>query len=649
RVLVLERQGPTNTELYSTFVSTGPPLKISSDDLRGTRIKKFVIAPSSEFLAYTADDRLTGREELFVSSTFGTGALRVSPIDFAGGTGVSPDFFYTADGSRLVYRADVLESGVLEAFSVASDGGPSARLNLALPDGADIISVSPSASPDEALYVGGQNLATSNELFAVDLLGSTPEPLGVPPMARIGEVERFEITADGAHAVYLADQRFFDRPELWSVPTAGGPAVRLSPDLLEGQHIHEFRLDAASQRVAMRIGTRLWSASITTGNPIALSPGDDFGSQFEITPDGQFVIGSAESSNRQSLLRMSTDGGPAIDLLPMDIEYSPEPDRFVITPDSQSVFFLAPDASTGGEASRLYSVPVGGGDATLFSDPALEQIRSFAVSANGSYVIFTAIPAGDDDTTLFGTPTDIPTIVEYTLPFPVNPLASVFPILINDDATYAAYFIGDEVLSIDIETGITRNLTESIVGTVRDIQFVGGGNALLMARGPFETRALDVLSADGSAVYPLTNLLPDPDITAYRSVGDSVVMIVDPDVGDPLSEPIVYQASFPGPQRTPLSAPGQEVLDSIEATEDLVLYRAEDGLFAVPSGGGPRLLVRPPAAAFTDGEFGEQFFYTASEPGNPLVELYAVDVAGAFLFHDGFESGDTSRWSAAVP
>ncbi|MEM1180573.1 MAG: hypothetical protein AAGM22_19665 [Acidobacteriota bacterium] len=72
-------------------------------------------------------------------------------------------------------------------------------------------------------------------------------------------------------------------------------------------------------------------------------------------------------------------------------------------------------------------------------------------------------------------------------------------------------------------------------------------------------------------------------------------------------------------------------------------------IFAVPSGGGPRLLVRPPAEAFTEAEVAGKLFYTSSETGNPLVESYAVDVADAFIFHDGFESADTSRWTVTVP
>ncbi|MEM8997130.1 MAG: hypothetical protein AAGF23_20270 [Acidobacteriota bacterium] len=41
----------------------------------------------------------------------------------------------------------------------------------------------------------------------------------------------------------------------------------------------------------------------------------------------------------------------------------------------------------------------------------------------------------------------------------------------------------------------------------------------------------------------------------------------------------------------------------------------------------------------------DRYFYTATEPDNALVELYSLDIAGAFIFADGFESGDTSRWS----
>ncbi|MEM1182194.1 MAG: hypothetical protein AAGM22_27850 [Acidobacteriota bacterium] len=646
RVLVLERTG-LDTELFSTFVSTGPPLKISSTDLRGRRIRRFTVSPSSEFLAYTADDRVGGREELFVSFTFGTGALRVSPLDFAGSAGISPDFFYGADGSRLIYRGDVLESGVLEVFSVDPDGGPSTRLNLDLPADGDVISRTPGADADEVLYVGGQNLATANELYTVDALGaSMPEKLGGSLMARIGEVERFEITDDGAYAVYLADQRLFDRPELWSVATGGGPPIRLSPDLGEGEDVDEFQLARTSDRAVLRIGRRLWSVSIADGGPVELSPGTELNTFYRITPDGQFVIVSARASNRQSLLRIPIAGGQAEDILPLSVGFTP--DFLVITPDSQRLLFLAPNVPFEGTPARLYAVPVLGGDAIRLSNLPLTWIRSFGVSGDGSYAFFTSFQPGTDGLALFGTPTDQPNTVELFPPDPSIPFSETPRTWINEDGSFVAYILDGELFSVETETGVLRNLTESVIGTPQDAEFVGDGDALLLARGPNQTRSLDVFAADGSSITPLTNSFLDPEIGDYRVVGDTVSLIVDPEANNPLVGNIAFQTSLSGQPRLTLSGPDQNAFGAIEATEDFVVFQADDGLSAVPSGGGPRLHLRPRPAIFREGELTESLFYTATEPGNPLIELYVVEVASTFVFFDGFESGDTSRWSTTV-
>ncbi|MEO1367100.1 MAG: hypothetical protein AAFX50_07965, partial [Acidobacteriota bacterium] len=648
RVLVLERSG-LDTELYSTFISTGPPQKISSNDLRGRRIKRFIIAPSSDRLVYTANDRVARSGELFVSSTFGVGALRLSPVSYAGLDGIFANFFLTPDGSRVIYQGDVLVDGRPEVFSVPIDGGESLRLNTELPSGGTVVAIYPGTA-DDVLFVADQETANLDELFAVDSLGAqAPERVSGPLMARLGEVEDFKLSADGAHAVYVADQRIFDRPELFSAPVDGGPSVRLSPDLEVGDEIIDFQIDPTSQRVVMQIDTLLWTTPVDAAEPVRLTPGRDFGIDFAFTPDGQDVVfvGQIGVGGRPSLYRVPATGGTAVNLLPSSVAYA-DIDftrSFVITADGQRVIFPSPEVPTGSLPTRIYSAPLAGGETLRLSDP-LTSIRGFSVSADGSYVVFAGRPESLGEFAIYGSPTDVPNTVELVPPAG-GPLANPYPFYVDDDASHLGYILEGDLFSREIETGVTRNLTEALIGTPQFAEFVNGGDDLLLFRGgPNQIRSADVFSVDGTGVTPLTNGFIDAQIIDHQVIGDELVMVLDPDAGNPLDGPIVYSTPLAGPPGTTLSGPGQEVSGPLRVNDDYVTYLDGDrASYAAPRDGGPPILLRPPAADFTGAALTDRYFYTATEPDNALVELYSIDIAGAFIFADGFESGDTSRWS----
>ncbi|MEM8998103.1 MAG: hypothetical protein AAGF23_25195, partial [Acidobacteriota bacterium] len=539
RVLVLERSG-LDTELYSTFISTGPPQKISSNDLRGRRIKRFVIAPSSDRVVYTANDRVAGAE-LFVSFTFGVGASRLSPVDYVGFDGIFANFFFTPDGSRVIYQGDVLANGRPEVFSVPIDGGESLRLNSDLPSGGTVVAIYPGSAADEVFFVADQETANLDELFAVDTLGAqAPERVSGPLMARLGEVEDFAVSADGARAVYLADQRIFDRPELFSAPADGGPSVRLSPDLEVGDRVVDFKIDPTSRRVVMRIDTLLWTTPVDAGTPVRLTPGRDFGLEFAFTPDGQDVVFVGRDANgRPSLFRVPATGGTAVDLLPSSVGYGSSADGFVITADGQRVIFAAPDLPFQTSQKRIYSAPIAGGEALRLSDLSLNRVLRFSVSADGSYVVFAARPAASNELALYGSPTDVPNTVELVPPASGFQASEFFPFYVDDDASHLGYILDGDLFSREIDTGVTRNLTEALVGTPQFAEFVNGGDGLLLFRGPSQIRSADVFRVDGTGVTPLTNVFVDALIIDHQVAGDELLTVLDPDAGNPLDGRIV--------------------------------------------------------------------------------------------------------------
>ncbi|MEO1084465.1 MAG: hypothetical protein AAFY88_09495, partial [Acidobacteriota bacterium] len=605
RVLVLELEITGHvTELYSTFITGGPPLKISSDDPRGTGIQRFVITPSSDRLVYTADDRVNGRDELFVSSTVGVGAARLSPVKAEIFSGVSPDFFLTPDGTRVIYGADLLERQVLEAFSVPVDGGASTRISGDLPPGADVISVFPGLDPASAYYVADQNTPDVNELFAADVAGAgTPQVVSGPLMGRLGAVERFEITPDGAHVVYLADQRTFDQPELWGVPSAGGTPVRLSPDLTDGEEIREFKLDPTSRRVVMRIENSLWTSPVDAATPPErLTQNLGFGFEPQFTPDGETVIlRGFTAAGRPTLYRVSATGGNAVNLLPADVAYSPEDDLFDISPDGQRIVFSGPDLPAETTARRVYSVPVSGGAPLRLSNLPLSVLLRFSVSADGSYVVFAAHPPGSIGIAIYGSPTGMADTVELVPTTSGLQSSELDQFHIDDDASHLAYIVDGDLFSREIATGITRNLTEGLIGTARSTEFVNGGDDLLLYSGPNQIHSADVFDVNGDGVTPLTSGFVDPQVIEHIVAGDSLLMVLDPDAGNPLVDPIIYSAPLGGSPGVILSGPGQEVIGKLRVNDEFVTYLIDDEItYAAPRDGGPPVLLRPEAADFED-------------------------------------------------
>ncbi|MEO8277769.1 MAG: hypothetical protein ABI639_16265 [Thermoanaerobaculia bacterium] len=133
-------------------------------------------------------------------------------------------FQISADGSRVAYLADQQHRTVFELFAVASSGGPVVRLNAPLPP----------------------FLPFSDYDVAPDF--------------------RFA----GSRVAYRVVRIALGISDLWSVRETGGPAVRLSPPLLPGQHVERFEVLSDSylryEADLYSPGVLLWYVVPTDGN-----------------------------------------------------------------------------------------------------------------------------------------------------------------------------------------------------------------------------------------------------------------------------------------------------------------------------------------------------------------------------------------------
>ena len=68
-----------------------------------------------------------------------------------------------------------------------------------------------------------------------------PHQDSMPPSSKGGQVHGFQLTPDGAHVVYQADQETNGVKELYSEPVFGGEVpVKLNDSLSQGRNVRSF-------------------------------------------------------------------------------------------------------------------------------------------------------------------------------------------------------------------------------------------------------------------------------------------------------------------------------------------------------------------------------------------------------------------------
>lgn len=151
------------------------------------------------------------------------------------------DYRISADGTRVLFRADQAEDDVFELFSAPIDGGaPAVRLHPALSGGRDVRAFEPTSS--------------GRVVFLADL-------------GTVGDVDLFSVPIDGSAG-----------PTLLSTTPASGV-------------VDSFRLAAGDSQVVFRAADQLYSAPVAGGTvPLALDPQGRRCSLYQVAPDGTFVV-----------------------------------------------------------------------------------------------------------------------------------------------------------------------------------------------------------------------------------------------------------------------------------------------------------------------------------------------------------------------
>ena len=273
----------------ASLAGAGPSLEFGPVDgpwaERGGRV--FWLAPTE-----------SGRE-LRTRRADGADAARVLSAALAPGESVA-GFVVSADGGHVLYRAGLESERRYELFSVASEGGPVAKVSGPLGTGGRVESEVVFGPDGQSVYFRARVRAGVHELFRGTLDGRQPVTRLCSPHAGGRSVTSFALADEGTRVVYLADSRTNETFELFVAPADGSAAPRiLGPAPVTGGDVREFALTPDGKRVLVLVDAlvrgrvELWSTDVASGafrrlHPAMPAPADV--SAFELSEDGRTVV-----------------------------------------------------------------------------------------------------------------------------------------------------------------------------------------------------------------------------------------------------------------------------------------------------------------------------------------------------------------------
>ncbi len=336
-------------------------------------------------------------------------------------------FEVSSDGRFVVYHADQHIHEVYELFSVPAAGGSPVRLNLPLPPGGDVISFQVSQDGSRVVYIADQQTDETFELFSAPIDGPASASIKLnPPLVAGGDVDYFEISADGKRVVYRADQQSDEVNELFSVPIDGpaSASIKLNPPLVTGGDVDHFGISPDGSRVVYRADQHindvfdLFSAPITgpanatvqLNSPLVAGRSVD---GFRISPDGSRVVYTSDevSAGIFELFSVPITGPASSNVrLHRSVTQPRGVDRFQISPDSTRVVYRSNQRTS--DALELFSVPITGPD-TASVQLSLDlsknlEVYSFRISPDSSRVVYVADWRADEVYELLSVPINGP-------------------------------------------------------------------------------------------------------------------------------------------------------------------------------------------------------------------------------------------------
>jgi len=319
----------------------------------------FAISPDGDFVAYKADQEVTGKFELFAVPVTGGVAFNLSRRS----TNILEvkDFAWAPDSSRIAFRAQNdftgNTGGNIELYTNTPDAGSFVTVSNTLPPGGDVAafewsplsqSIAFSANPTGGspnqffLFVGPPNFPNLSTIISV-----------IPTASNAFTVSQFDWSPNGTIIAYLADINFLGANELLAVdPNLASPqSVPLSGSLEANREVTSFQWAPDSSRI------------------VFLS---------DIAVDEQFVLTSvvpdiADPFNPQPDPRLISDSDLKGDVI--DFQWAPDSSRIAYIADQDTIgkFELFTNDPLGTDNQKVSGPIVDGGDVIFFEWEPVEK------------------------------------------------------------------------------------------------------------------------------------------------------------------------------------------------------------------------------------------------------------------------------------
>ena len=385
-VFLADKQTDGTDELYASFDAGADIDKLSGAMTGGGNVVDFRISPNGLRVAYVADQRTDGVFELFVTTIDG-GTPPTTPVSGTmAGSGIAPDsdnpgryaFAWSSDSSRVAYRADQFIAGVIELFTVISNGSDNVKLHPDFIAGQNVDTFSWAPDGSRVAY-----LANQDDVDAVELYTSLPTGLGnlrvSGDLVDDGNVNNFLWAPNSDWIAYLADQTTVDQFELFvTQPDQNTPEQVSFPLTALGDVRSDFDWAPDSSRLAYRadfvddvtFGTdKLGVFTVTSAGTEAIRvsggviPGDATGVvAFQWAPDSSLIIYVSDQNVADQF------------------------DLFVTTSDIATPLFvkISEFAVAGGDVTNAAWSPDSIGIAYIADQNALDRLELFSAFRTGA-------------------------------------------------------------------------------------------------------------------------------------------------------------------------------------------------------------------------------------------------------------------------
>jgi Tol biopolymer transport system component len=618
RVVFLARLGSPRNELFSAPTDhSSPPIRLHAPLTQD--VTDFALAGNRLAFRHAYQQLYAAPVDVAESAT-----LLATPVS-------QHSFALSADGEHVLYRGQQGNEIGDRLRAVRWDGSQAPFLvhgNLSLSSAVTEFRVSPT---EPRVFWRADPQDDVVELFSTPIAPDQPDARLNGSFQReiAGDVVEMQVSADGRHAVYLADQDTNETFALYSVSTDGSaPPRRISPSPI--QSVYDFEVDGESDLVLMAVQTipvrqSLRAVHLDSGAPaLNLTPGlpttAGVGSA-RLVPGGALAlyVSDAERDEYYELFVVPTDGSAAPSKRSGEIE-GPLPSfswrgvrDHVLSPDRTRVMYLS-DQEPG--SMQVYSVPLDGSSPALrISPPEVTNagIQLLRFSPDSRRALFFAYLGTASDNyarnDLYSAPVDGgPGAVRLNSTLVAN--GSVLNAVFTDDSTQVLYLADQEV---DGRAELYRVPSDGSAAPVKlnpPLAPVQGARVL----NHFE------ITPDGATVVFAAQLDADfpGELLRVRLAGGPATMLVDPGGANGV---IDFE----------LTADSQRALcllqDGFEEPTGLYLVRLD--------GSEPPFRIHPPLPDFADVSFGpritpdgRQVLYQADAEVDGASDLYAVPLCG---------------------